>query len=215
MPVVGFVSGQFNKEITHIFWEPGAQVTMFGLNAFAPPSGADYPDLIYVELPCNNTSIGDQCFRGCRKLFNDPTITQDMVTEFFSKITSIGSLAFSGLVNSMLSVPEDAGGLRDKKIYLSGNMTHIGNRAFNACYFGDLIQLGNVGHPFSFNALNPSTTNQACFWNAAQFTSVSTSSAPLNIVVYWGNDNNNEEDWKLRLEGRPGNETNQYTFIDA
>ena len=209
-----FTSGSFNENITHIFWETGTQVTVLQTGAFSPPNNSIIPKLVYVEPPCDETILGDRCFMNCKNIFNNSSITEDLVTGFFSQIKDIGGQAFSGTHASWPNNPEDYGGFRNKTLYLPASIIHIGSRAFNQCFI-KAIQLGNVGHPFSYDSLYYGNQN-GIFYSGSKYNEITGQSEPLDITVYWDDYNRDEAGWILRLVGRtPDQCVDNIHFVDA
>ena len=134
-----FERGLVNSNITHIFFEEGSSINSFGYQAFA-----NFTNLIYIELPNNNFTIGDQCFSNSIKLFSGNTITQDIVNDFFSKITSYGNACFASV---KLSGSEMATSfMNNKTLYISGNTTYLGPNCFNNTAIRK-VEFGSLGNP--------------------------------------------------------------------
>ena len=153
-------------------------------------------------------------------LFNDDTITEDLLTEFFASIKSIGTTAFSGTHARWPENAEEYGGFRNKTLYLPSTITEINSKPFLQCYIKK-IQLGNAGHPFPYNSIYYSTNNNfnGVFSNSQKYDEVTNrGDLPLDITVYWDEYHRDEDAWYIRLLGHTKNESTQYGeihFVDA
>lgn len=138
--------GYAQPEVTHIFWERGSSVRTYGYEAFRVSSNSNaFSSLIYAEIPNDNFSIGTYAFQNCQNLFNSPSMTQDIVDSFFTKIVSYEDSCFSTCNNRA-----DFGGfLNDKTLVLSGDVRFMGPTVFVQDHINK-IQFGTLDNPFNY-----------------------------------------------------------------
>ena len=117
-----------NKQVTHVFFEEGSEIDIIGRHAFN-----NWSKLKYVELPNGNITIGDRAFENDNLLFDNVTISQDLVTDFFLKIKQINQGAFFNTAgNNLLS--------KEIKLF---NISEIQTAGF----FGIKCNTLQLGHP--------------------------------------------------------------------
>lgn len=165
--------GILQEGVTHIFWERGSKVNTFISSAF---SNSAYPNLRYVEIPNYNFTVLDSAFSGCKKLFQDPGITQAILDDFFGKITKFGSQVFAGTAENFAS----EGFLANKELRLSGDVVQLGSGVFAQTLVRS-VRMGDVDDPFT---LDPNQWGTGIFQNSGYGTLL-IDMTPVPVTFYY------------------------------
>ena len=183
--VTSFESVYGQPDVTHIFWEQGSSVQAYNGNAFCINSSYEgFNSLVYVEIPNDNFTVRNRAFFYCRNLFYNDMITQEIVDDFFSKITVYEGYAFGNT-----TIRNRVGDfLNNKTLKLSGYVTNIGYGVFNNDHIMKL-QFGDQTKDFNYAYNLGAILNTDWFSNAGIKSSTSggnnLTSLPSSIVFYY------------------------------
>ena len=167
-----------SNTITHLFWENGSSLQFIGTYACDR-----WPNLVYFELPNNNTTIGQNAFFNCKLLFKG--VTQSTLNNWFSKIKVLEYAALSGISSEYTKAAIDNQYLIGKTIQLD-NIETINNNALQGIVCESIIFGSLYNLDFSYNNLGNQILTNTC----SQGAGTSSRRKGIDIIFYdaSGND---------------------------
>ena len=167
-----------SNTITHIFWEEGSSLQFIGTYACDR-----WPNLVYFELPNNNTTIGQNAFFNCKLLFKD--VSQTILNAWFTKIKVLEYASLSGISSDYTKAATDIQQLIGKTIQLS-NIEIINNNALQGIVCEGIMFGSSSNLDFSYNNLGNSILTNTC----SQGAGTSSKRKGIDLIFYdaSGND---------------------------